>query len=121
MAGVIPAGWTRWLLEQFEFPYTIVYPPEIDAGNLKAKYDVLVFADGTVPASADGPWKGRTPTLPKPEDIPAKYGPWLGLVSDQTSVPQLKGFYRCGRHHHHRGQRQSPGRAARRAAQAGAG
>ena len=42
----MPTGWTRLILEKFEFGYTTVYPQEVDAGNLKAKYDVLVFTDG---------------------------------------------------------------------------
>jgi hypothetical protein len=46
--GSMPSGWIRWLFEQFEFPYTRVYPQELDAGNLHAKYDVLVFADGLI-------------------------------------------------------------------------
>ena len=41
----MPSGWTRLLLENFEFPFEVVYPPMLDAGNLRAKYDVLVFND----------------------------------------------------------------------------
>jgi hypothetical protein len=37
-----PTGWTRLVLENFEFPFEHVYPPMLDAGNLNAKYDVLV-------------------------------------------------------------------------------
>src|SRR5690606_9476352 len=36
--GSMPSGWTRWLLEQYEFPFSVVYPQELDAGNLNAKY-----------------------------------------------------------------------------------
>ena len=39
--GSMPSGWTRWLLEQFEFDFERVYPATLDAGNLKAKFDVL--------------------------------------------------------------------------------
>ncbi len=41
--GGMPAGWTKLVLENFEFPYEEVYPPMLDAGNLRDKYDVLVF------------------------------------------------------------------------------
>ncbi len=44
--GSMPSGWTRWLLEQFEFPFEVVFTPELDKGNLRAKFDVLVFVDG---------------------------------------------------------------------------
>src|SRR4029078_12042297 len=32
--GSIDSGWLRFILEQFEFPYEVVYPKTIDAGNL---------------------------------------------------------------------------------------
>ena len=32
--GSMPSGWTRWLLEQFEFPFEVVFPKTLDAGNL---------------------------------------------------------------------------------------
>jgi hypothetical protein len=35
-------GWTRWLLEQFEFPYTTIHDAEVRAGRLEANFDVLV-------------------------------------------------------------------------------
>ena len=41
--GSMPSGWTRFLLEQFEFPFEVVYPPTLDAGNLIGKYDVIIF------------------------------------------------------------------------------
>ena len=39
----MPSGWTRLVLENFEFPYDRVFPPDIDKGGLRAKYDVIVF------------------------------------------------------------------------------
>jgi hypothetical protein len=41
--GGMPTGWTKLVLENFEFPYEVVYPPMLDAGNLRDKYDVIVF------------------------------------------------------------------------------
>ena len=37
-------GWTRWLLEQYEFPYTSLHNQEIRRGGLRDKYDVIIFA-----------------------------------------------------------------------------
>src|SRR2546428_6671272 len=48
--GSMPSGWTRWLFEQFEFPFEVVYPKTLDAGNLASKFDVLVFPSDMVPA-----------------------------------------------------------------------
>ena len=47
--GSMPSGWTRWLFEQYQFPFEVVYPQTLDAGNLNAKFDVLVFVDGGIP------------------------------------------------------------------------
>ncbi|MFC2169274.1 M14 family zinc carboxypeptidase [Acidobacteriota bacterium] len=36
-------GWTRWVFEQFEFPFTNIFDAEIRAGGLSKKFDVLVI------------------------------------------------------------------------------
>ncbi len=41
----IDEGWTRWLLEDFGFAYQNVGNPDIDAGNLRQRFDVIVFPD----------------------------------------------------------------------------
>src|SRR4029077_6004504 len=46
--GSMPSGWTRWLFEQFEFPFQLVFAPELDKGGLSKKFDVLVFVDGAI-------------------------------------------------------------------------
>ncbi len=50
--GSAPSGWTRFLLEQFEFPHEVVYPQTLDAGNLRAKFDVLLFPTKPIAALA---------------------------------------------------------------------
>ena len=47
--GSMPSGWIRWLLEQYEFPFEVVFPPMLDAGSLNARYDVLIVADDLIP------------------------------------------------------------------------
>ncbi len=90
--GSMPSGWTRLIMEQFHFPYTVIYPQEINAGNLNAKYDVILFVSGAIPAvGRDG--GGR---MPKAEDIPAEYRSHLGRITADTSIPQLKKFLLAG-------------------------
>jgi hypothetical protein len=43
--GNMDEGWTRWLLENFGFEYTTVHNKDIQAGGLRAKFDVIVFTD----------------------------------------------------------------------------
>ena len=91
--GSMPSGWNRWLFEQFEAPFEVVYPQRLDAGNLAKDFDVLVFADGTFPAPQGGPFRaGRSFPQPKAEDIPAEFRPWLGNVTDAKTLPQLAAF-----------------------------
>nr|WP_233245256.1 MULTISPECIES: M14 metallopeptidase family protein [unclassified Caulobacter] len=95
--GSMPSGWNRWMFEKFEAPFQVVYPQRLDAGDLAKDFDVLVFADGVVPAPAGGPFRaGRGYPQPKPEEIPAEYRPWLGTVTDETTLPQLKAFAEQG-------------------------
>ncbi|HEX8719863.1 MAG TPA: M14 family metallopeptidase [Pyrinomonadaceae bacterium] len=36
-------GWTRWLFDTFNVPYTSLRDADVRAGNLRAKYDVIVL------------------------------------------------------------------------------
>jgi hypothetical protein len=47
-------GWTRWVLEQYEFPYTTLHNAEIKAGKLREKFDVLLFADQQAASIVNG-------------------------------------------------------------------
>lgn len=96
--GSMPSGWMRWLFEQFDFPNVRqVFAPELDAGNLNAMFDVLVFADGGIPesdrAGGGGGFGGRQPQT---QEVPEEYRGHLGRVSVATTVPQLKKFIEQG-------------------------
>jgi hypothetical protein len=49
--GSMPSGWTRWLLERFEFPFQVVTTAELDEGNLRDRFDVVIFPDGATTSS----------------------------------------------------------------------
>ncbi|MGH7567817.1 MAG: M14 family metallopeptidase [Gemmatimonadales bacterium] len=101
--GSMPSGWTRWLLERFEFPFEVVYAPTLDAGKLAARFDVLVFPDGAIPESdqagagfGGGGGGGGFGTPPDPQSIPAEYRDRLGRVTVEKTVPQLRQFLQDG-------------------------
>ncbi len=97
--GSMPSGWVRWLMEQYHYAYTQVYPQEIDAGNLNQKYDVLVFVTGAIPAIGRGEapvGEGGPVRQPKADSIPAEYRPWLGRITAEKSIPQIKKFMEAG-------------------------
>jgi hypothetical protein len=56
--GSMPSGWTRFILERFEFPYTIVCGAGFDDANLRAKYDVIIVPSGPAFRSAAGGGRG---------------------------------------------------------------
>ena len=66
--GSMPSGWTRWLFEQYEFPFEVVFPGTLDAGNLNAKYDVLIFVDGGIPERDGGGGGGGFGAQPAADD-----------------------------------------------------
>ena len=39
----VDEGWTRWLLEQYEFPYKSIADADVRAGNLRAQFDVIIL------------------------------------------------------------------------------
>ncbi|HEV3440742.1 MAG TPA: M14 metallopeptidase family protein [Gemmata sp.] len=98
--GSMPSGWTRWLLEQFEFPFQIVYPPELDKGGLREKFDVLVLVDGAIPGTGRGMDGGDQP----PPDLgvidelglPAEFRGRRGSITPTKTVPQLRKFLEQG-------------------------
>jgi hypothetical protein len=40
--GNIDEGWTRWVLEQFEFPYTALTDSVVKAGRLRDQFDAVI-------------------------------------------------------------------------------
>jgi len=87
--GSMPSGQIRWLLEQFEFPYTVVYPQDIDAGNLKSKFDALIVPSGIVGQSSRGGGRGEGGGR---ASVPPEYQHMLGSISEQRSIPAIKEF-----------------------------
>jgi hypothetical protein len=43
--GSVPSGWTRYVLEKFEFPFSIVMANVLEQSNLAQKFDVLILVD----------------------------------------------------------------------------
>ena len=68
----MPSGWTRWLLEQFEFPFQVVHAADIDRDDLRRDFDALILVDGAYAAGGrNAParrrrWRQRRPTRRPP-------------------------------------------------------
>jgi len=66
----IDEGWTRWVLERFEFPYTTLTDGDIRKGDLGGDFDVVILADSSHKALLEGYLPGM---------VPPEYAGGLGL------------------------------------------
>ena len=90
--GSIPSGWIRWLLEQYEFPFEVVFPPMLDTGSLNARYDVLIIPDDLIPEPNR---RSRGITLDA-ATVPEPYRSQMGRVTVERTIPALKAFLEGG-------------------------
>ena len=64
--GNIDEGWTRWILEQFHFPFTVLHNADVQDGHLRDQFDTIVIAemgtrqimDGMPPGTVPGQYAG---------------------------------------------------------------
>jgi hypothetical protein len=101
--GSMPSGWTRYLLERFEFPFEVVFVPTLDRGDLNQKFDVLIFVDGAIPPRTGGTGRGGGGDQPPPagdnagdENTPAEYRGRRGSITAARTLPQLRKFLEGG-------------------------
>jgi len=103
-------GWWRAALDTFGVPYTYFADQKLREGNLRAKYDVLIFphVGGSAVSQVNG--MARTGNAPLPYKKTAEF-PNLAFVdsSDDIRAAWDRGTGRAralragGRHAHHRG------------------
>jgi Zinc carboxypeptidase len=95
--GSMPSGWVRLILEKFDYTFDVIYTKDIDTGNLRSKYDVIIFVDGAIPAvNARAGEAGEGFGNPSPDSIPAEFRNRLGRITAAKSIPQLKLFMEAG-------------------------
>lgn len=113
--GSMPSGWMRWMLEQFEFPFEVVFPQVLDAGDLRNTFDVIVFpsdtySDGSrfaanaamiekfLMANAGTAMSGTGAMQYNPpvDRVPEEARSMLGVISVSKTVPPLKKFVEQG-------------------------
>jgi hypothetical protein len=76
-------GWTRWLLDRYEFPFTSVDSTVVRAGNLRAQFDAIILPGATADLLMQGLAK---------DTMPPGYGAGLG----NDGVRELDAFVRAG-------------------------
>jgi len=88
-------------LEQFEFPFQRIFAQQLDAGNLNAGFDALIFVDGAFPEpGAGGPGGGgggggaggNAPI----QDLPEEYRNQVGNITPEKTIPKVRSFLEAG-------------------------
>lgn len=64
-------GWTRWLLERYDFPVSGLESADLRAGDLRTRYDVIVLPSESAASLRDGFMPGT---------VPARFAGGLGEV-----------------------------------------
>jgi Zinc carboxypeptidase len=90
--GNMDEGWTRFLFDQWEFPYSRVDADEIKKGGLNARYDAVLIADDTVRAIVGGTGAEPAATPFAAAGLPAELTKALG----NAGVEALKEFVLAG-------------------------
>jgi hypothetical protein len=76
-------GWTRWVLEMYDVPFTSLYNADVRAGDLRNRYDVIVIADMRTRTILEGFASGT---------VPPRYAGGIGA----EGVRELDAFVRAG-------------------------
>ena len=100
--GSMTSGWTRWILEQFEFPYERVFVPQVDQGLLNGKYDVLILPNGVLPdpsaprRGAEEEGNGAEGASFPDSLLPPEFRDERGRVSAEKTLPAIRRFVENG-------------------------
>ncbi|MEO7366591.1 MAG: M14 metallopeptidase family protein [Gemmatimonadaceae bacterium] len=92
--GAISSGWMRFVFDQFEFPYDVVFANDIDNGDLSSKYDVLILPDGAT-LQSDTVGRGFESRL-QPDKVPEEWRSHLGRITAAKSLPKIRAFVEKG-------------------------
>jgi hypothetical protein len=60
--GSMDEGWTRWLFDTFNVPYTSLRDADVRAGSLRSKYDVIVLPSMRLSEMVEGRAKETAPS-----------------------------------------------------------
>ena len=90
--GNMDEGWTRWMLEDFEFPYTSVFDADILDTDLSARFDVIILPDDSVAMMSGDRGDAVDFGSRGPSSYPERYRSGFG----EKGVDALREFVRKG-------------------------
>ena len=90
--GNMDEGWTRWLLEDFGFPYTSLLDGEILAGDLHERWDVVILPADSKQMMLGPVGRASGGHGPDPAQTPPEYRSGFG----EDGVAALEAFVKNG-------------------------
>ncbi len=90
--GNMDEGWTRWLLEDFGFEYTSLFDPDILAGDLHERWDVIILPNDSRIMMLGPTERAAGGRGPDPAGTPPEYRSGFG----EEGVAALDAFVRNG-------------------------
>lgn len=70
------AGWTRYLLDTYAIPFTVIHPGEFENTNFAGLFDVVIFPDADKSILMEGKYKNREEY--RVTDYPPEYAKGIG-------------------------------------------
>jgi len=58
------AGWTKYILDTYEIPYTVINPSQVAEGNLLSKFDLVIIPNTNATLLKDGKYKRNGQVIP---------------------------------------------------------
>ncbi|MEW5846998.1 MAG: M14 metallopeptidase family protein [Bacteroidota bacterium] len=58
------AGWTRYILDTYEIPYTLINPGQVAEGNLTSKFDLILIPNTSATLLKEGKYKREGQMVP---------------------------------------------------------
>jgi len=84
-------GWTRWVLERYEFPFVRLYDKDVRLGGLRSKLDAIVLPDQSEESILNG-WPRGVPAVRDGGRMPDEFTGGLG----DDGVRSLREFVESG-------------------------
>ena len=85
------AGWTMWLMDNFQIPYTALKNDEIQKGNLKSRYDAIILSQQSAQSILHGSKAGEAGTRTEGRQRPE----FTGGIGN-TGLVALEEFVKSG-------------------------
>jgi hypothetical protein len=89
-------GWTRWVFDQYRFPYASLLDAEVRAGNLAARFDAIIVPDQSIAALVNGLPGGAGGNTPDEGNTVAGYPADFAGGLGEAGVKSLREFIEAG-------------------------